>query len=147
MTAAVYWLVAGAALLALEAFGVPGIGFLFAGLGALIVGLVVQAGLVAEGAFIAQWAIFFLSTTLFALLLWKKLKSWRLNPNAPQYSNMVGTEAVVTQPLIGDAVGEVRWSGTLMRARLHDATTGDAALGTTVIVRAMDGNVLLVAPK
>lgn len=147
MTAAVYWLVAGAALLALEAFGLPGIGFLFAGLGALIVGLVVQAGLVAEGAYIAQWAIFFLSTTLFALLLWKKLKSWRLNPNAPQYSNMIGTEAVVTQPLIGDAVGEVRWSGTLMRARLSDASASNAALGTTVIIRAMDGNLLLVAPK
>ena len=142
----VYWLLDGAVLLALEAFGIPGIGFLFAGIAAILVGALVELGLIAAGAPISQFGVVFLFTALMAALLWYKLKSWRVNPNAPQYSNMVGTEAVVTQELINDATGEVRWSGALMRARLADKT-GAAIVGTTVIVREVDGNILLVAPK
>lgn len=142
----VYWLLAGAVLLAFEAFGIPGIGFLFAGIAAILVGALVELGLVGSEAHITQFGVFFLFTALMAALLWNKLKSWRVNPNAPQYHNMVGTEAVVTQELINDATGEVRWSGALMRARLADKT-GAAVVGTTVIVREVDGNILLVSPK
>lgn len=145
MSISIYWLIGGAALLALEAFGIPGIGFLFAGLAAILVGAVVEAGLIAHDAMVAQWAIFFLATGLFALLLWKKLKQWRMNPNAPRYSNIVGTEAQVTHAIIADGEGEVRWSGTLMRAR---GVHGQAiASGTTVLVHAVEGNVLHVTPR
>ena len=142
----VYWLLAGAALLALEAFGIPGIGFFFAGLAAILVGTLVETDLVGADATILQFGVFFLLTAVMAVLLWNKLKSWRVNPSAPQYSNIAGTEATVTRDLLGDSIGEVRWSGALMRARLA-TKTGTAAAGTTVIVREADGNVLLVAPK
>ena len=142
----VYWLLAGAVLLAFEAFGLPGIGFLFAGIAAIVVGTVVELGVINDLAYITQIGVFFLLTTLLAALLWNKLKSWRVNPNAPHYHNMIGTEAVVTRELFNDALGEVRWSGALMRARLADKT-GSVAVGTAVIIRAMDGNVLLVAAK
>ena len=142
----VYWLIAGAVLLALEAFGLPGIGFLFAGIAAILVGALVEIGLIDGAAIVTQFGVFGLATVLFAVLLWKKLKSWRINPSAPHYHNMVGTEAVVTQELINDAIGEVRWSGALMRARLAEKH-GSLTVGSTVIVRAMDGNVLLVAAK
>jgi membrane protein implicated in regulation of membrane protease activity len=143
----VQWLIAGAVLLALEAFGIPGIGFLFAGIAAVIVGGFVELGVIDPLAATTQWGVFFLTTTLLAVLLWKKLKTWRMNPNAPHYSNIVGTEAIVTQPLVGDAVGEVRWSGTLMRARLAAQTVAELPVGATVIIREADGNILLVAPK
>ncbi len=142
----VYWLLAGAVLLALEAFGLPGIGFLFAGIAAILTGALVETGLVDPFATVTQFGVFGLATVLFAALLWNKLKSWRVNPDAPHYHNMIGTEATVTQELINDANGEVRWSGALMRARLADKV-GVAVAGSTVIIRAMDGNVLLVAPK
>ena len=142
----IYWLLAGAVLLALEAFGIPGIGFLFAGIAGIAVGALVELGLIDPLAIVTQFAVFFLVTALFAALLWNKMKNWRMNPNAPHYNNMVGTEAVVTQELINDAVGEVRWSGALMRARLADKT-GSVLVGTTVVIREMDGNILLVAPK
>lgn len=142
----VYWLLAGAVLLALEAFGIPGIGFLFAGIAAILVGALVELGLLHPLSTVTQFGVFGLATVLFAVLLWNKLKSWRINPNAPHYHNMVGTEAVVTQPLINDAIGEVRWSGALMRARLADKH-GSLAVGTPVIIREMDGNVLLVVAK
>lgn len=142
----VYWLLAGAVLLALEAFGIPGIGFLFAGIAAILVGALVEIGLIDPLSLVTQFGVFGLATAAFAALLWNKLKSWRVNPNAPHYHNMIGTEAVVTLELINDAVGEVRWSGALMRARLADKS-GSAVVGSTVIIREMDGNVLLVAPK
>lgn len=142
----VYWLLAGAVLLALEAFGLPGIGFLFAGIAAILVGGAVELELIRDTALITQFGVFFLVTTLLAVLLWNKLKAWRVDPNAPHYSNVVGTEAVVTKELINDATGEVRWSGTLMRAKLADKS-GSAAIGTTVIVRELDGNILHVSPK
>lgn len=142
----VYWLLAGAVLLALEAFGIPGIGFLFAGIAAILVGALVELALIDPLSIITQFGVFGLATVLFAILLWNKMKSWRMNPNAPQYSNMIGTEAVVTQELINDAIGEVRWSGALMRARIVDKT-GSITVGRTVIIREMDGNVLLVAAK
>ena len=142
----VYWLLAGAVLLALEAFGLPGIGFLFAGLAAILVGALVETGIVGPLDNVTQLGVFFLVTTLLAVLLWNKLKSWRLDPNAPHYHNMVGTEATVTRELINDGIGEVRWSGTLMRARLADKH-GSLLLGATVIIRAVEGNLLLVSPK
>lgn len=142
----VYWLLAGAVLLALEAFGIPGIGFLFAGIAAILVGALVETALIDPFAIVTQFGVFGLATVLFAVLLWNKMKSWRMNPNAPHYNNMVGTEAVVTQELINDATGEVRWSGALMRARLADKS-GNAMAGSTVIIREVDGNILLVAPK
>lgn len=145
MTVSVYWLLAGAVLLALEAFGLPGLGFLFAGLAAILVGLTVESGFVAADAVVAQWAIFFLATGLFAVLLWKKLKQWRMNPAIQPYSNIVGTEAHVTQPIAAGGEGEVRWSGTLMRARAADGQP--IASGTTVLVQAVEGNVLHVAPR
>lgn len=147
MTISVYWLIAAAILLALEAFGIPGIGFLFAGLAAFVVGLAVELRVIPALNYAAQGAVFFAVTCLFAALLWKKLKHWRLNPNGPVYSNIIGTEATVTQPLIGDGVGEVRWSGTLMRARLQPGSAPEMLVGATVIVRAAEGNLLTVTPK
>lgn len=142
----VYWLVAGAVLLALEAFGIPGIGFLFAGIAAILVGALVELTLIDPFNIVTQFGVFGLATVLFAALLWKKLKSWRVNPNAPHYHNMVGTEAVVTQELINDAIGQVHWSGALMRARLA-GKSGSVTVGSTVTVHEVDGNILLVAPK
>lgn len=143
MAVSVYWLIAAALLLALEAFGLPGIGFLFLGLAAMAVGMFVELGLIGADAVVAQWAIFFLTTSLLALLLWRKLKSWRMNPNQPQYSNIVGTEARVKDAIIAGEHGSVHWSGTTMRARANT----DIAAGTLVIVQAVEGNVLTVAPK
>lgn len=147
MSHSIYWLIASALFFTLEALGIPGIGFLFAAIAAAFVGILVEMALLAPSDILSQLAVFLLATGLTALLLWKRLKGWRLNPNAPHYSNIVGTEATVTRALIGDAEGEVRWSGTLMRATLVDTQLAPVANGSVVVVRALKGNLLLVAPK
>lgn len=147
MSIATYWLIGGAVLLALEAFGIPGIGFLFLALGALLTGLGIELGLIGPADLLVQWVVFFLASSLFAIALWNRLKQWRMSPSSGDYQNMVGTEAVVTKTLSGDAEGEVRWSGTLMRARLVQGTEADVITGSIVVIREVEGNLLRVVPK
>lgn len=146
MTVSVYWLMAAAVWFALEAFGIPGIGFLFAGIGAFFTAGMVELGLIDPSHYVMQFAVFFVITTAATALMWKKLKSWRLNPNAPHYSNIVGTEAVVVDTVDHDA-GTVRWSGTLMQARLQHGTVAVLQTGAKVTITAVHGNVLTVIPK
>ncbi len=145
MSVTALWLIAGAVFIGIEMFGVPGIGFLFAGIAALMVGGGVELGVIAPENTILQFALFFLITTISAVLLWKKLKQVR----GPSYSNMVGTEAeVIGGGLSGQREGQVKWSGTIMRARLADDVTIDVLpSGTFVIIKKVEGTLLHVAPK
>ncbi len=147
MSNSLYWLIASAVLFALEAFGIPGIGFLFAGLGAIVTAGLIEAGILAPDDLVSQWALFFVVTTASAIVLWRKMKTWRMNPNAPEYSNMVGTEATVTSAISGTGEGQVRWSGTLMRAKLADHSAASLAEGAAVTVTRVEGNTLFVTLK
>lgn len=144
--ASILWLIAGALMLALEAFGLPGIGFLFAGLGAILVGVTIESGLVGIENYVAQCAVFFVFTSIFAVLLWKKIKGWRLNPKADEYQNMIGDTAIIAlSGLQKNARGQVRWSGTLMAAELDASEPAQGlAEGAVVKIVAVKGNVLYV---
>lgn len=145
MSITALWLIAGAAFIGIEIFGVPGIGFLFAGIAALMVGGAIELGFIANDNTVLQFALFFLITTVSALLLWKKLKQIR----GPSYSNMIGTEAeVIAGGLSGTLEGQVKWSGTTMRARLADETVIDVMpAGTFVVIKKVEGTLLHVVPK
>lgn len=147
MSASILWLIGGAVLMALEAFGVPGVGFLFAGLAALLTGVLVEIGILGAGQFMAQWAVFLLTTVLLAAMLWKKLKHWRFPSSGPRYQNMLGDEAIVVGGLSGDFSGTVRWSGTIMQAKIQHGTVAELPVGARVTITAVDGNTLIVAPK
>ncbi len=150
LPAAYGWLIAGGLLIALEAFGIPGIGFLFAGLAAIVVGILVQYGALAETDMILQLGVFGGLTGLLAALLWKRLKQWRVNPNATeQFSNIVGDIATVGKGgLQAGKVGQVSWSGTTMMA-LIDSKHEDGQIeeGTMVEITSVKGNHLIVAPQ
>lgn len=145
MSITILWLIAGAVFIGVEIFGLPGIGFLFAGIAALIVGGAVEFGAVAADHISLQFLLFFAFTSISAVALWKKLKKNR----KPNYNNIVGTEAVVVGGgLVGNKEGQVKWSGTLMRARLVPNDGMDAVSeDTVVIVKNIEGNVLYVASK
>ncbi len=144
MSTTMIWLFAGAAFIAVEIFGIPGVGFLFAGIAALVVGGAIEFDLIAADAVLAQAVLFTVLTCVSAALLWKKLKVTR----GSSYSNMVGEEATVMAPgLSGSREGQVKWSGTLMRARI-DASAGVDVLaaGMAVRITAVEGTLLIVAP-
>lgn len=144
--AAYGWLIAAAVLLGLEAFGTPGIGFLFAGLSALVVGILIWLDVIGAENWFAQAGIFFFLTVGFAAILWKKLKEWRMNPNAEQYSNMIGDMATVSAGgLRKGSVGQVSWSGTTMNAMLSKESEEESLdEGTVVKITAVKGNRLIV---
>ncbi len=144
------WLIVGAICLAIEALGIPGIGFLFAGLAAILTGLLVHLNVVDAANNGIQIAVFFATTTLLAVVLWKKLKSWRTNPaSAGDYRNMIGDVAIVGQDgLARGKVGQVSWSGTTMMAELSEQSgTISVAQGDAVEIVEIKGNRLIVAPK
>jgi membrane protein implicated in regulation of membrane protease activity len=140
------WLIAAAVLLGLEAFGAPGIGFLFAGLSALVVGILIWLELIGAENWFAQAGIFFFLTVAFAGLLWNKLKKWRMDPDAEQYNNTVGDMATVSAGgLRKGAVGQVSWSGTTMNAMVSaDEPSETFTEGDIVTIVAVKGNRLIV---
>lgn len=147
MTAAIWWLLAGGIMVALEAFILPGIGLLFAGLAAIVVGAAVQMELVANP--YAQAGLFLALTGAWAALLWKPLKKFhRGSHKGAGYQNIVGTTAaVINEPLVKGKKGQVRWSGTNMQAVLDPhALTDNVAVGQEVTVVAIEGIVLTVRP-
>lgn len=140
-----WWLVAGALFCVLEILGISGIGFLFAGMAGLCVGIAVTAQWIAPESYLTQTAWFFGLTLVWAALLWKKLR-----PRAGvAYKHMVGERARVTKgPLVKGKTGSAEWSGTVMNAELSKhASVASVAEGENVIIKEVHGNVLVVAPE
>jgi membrane protein implicated in regulation of membrane protease activity len=140
------WLIIGIAAMLVEILAIiPGIGVLFMGLAALSVSILVATEMGADLSLVGQSAWFFGLTVVFAVVLWKPLKRWRISSaKGETYNNMVGDKAVVVEnPLQQGVMGKVRWSGTVMNAKLHqDAVT--ATVDATVEIVAVEGNTLIV---
>lgn len=138
------WLAVGAVFLVLEIIGFAGAGLIFAGLAGLSVGYAIQMGWLAEGSSLWQVAWFFILTAVWAALLWKPIKRFTKKPSsgAPMYQNITGTRARALTDMAPGVEATVRWSGTVMRARLE----GDlpAKAGDELAVIRIEGNVLMV---
>ena len=137
------WFIAGAALIAIEIFLVPGTGTIFAGLGAITVGAVLIAGWI-EGVN-GQFILFFLFTAIWAAVLWKPLKKM-MNSGGSGYSDMVGDTAVVYgEPLEKGKRGQVKWSGTIMNCEIAPQENIEKILpGTDVTIAEVSKGILLV---
>lgn len=146
----ILWLIVGSFFIALEAFGASGIGFLFAGLAAFVVALLIEFNVVSASAYIAQLGWFFGFTMLWAAILWKPMKRFRIGKGKPEsFSNIVGEAAIVSgSGLKKGEIGQVKWSGTLMKAQLAEDEPLDLiGSGVTVIVKDMRGATLIVKKK
>ena len=137
------WFIVGAALIAIEIFMVPGTGILFAGLGAITVGGVVIAGWVEVVS--GQFILFFLSTAIWAALLWKPLKKL-MNSSNSGYSDIVGDTAVVhVESLEKGKRGQVKWAGTIMNCEIAPQENTEKILpGTEVTITEVSKGILLV---
>ncbi len=141
------WLIAGMVCLALEAFGISGIGFLFAGLAAIVVAVFIELNIVETGAYIAQFAWFFGLTMVWASLLWNPMRRFKIGKNTePAYQNIVGDTAVVIEAALEKGKrGQVRWSGTVMQAEIaEDEKTTRIEVGSHVHIHAVKGSTLII---
>ncbi len=141
------WLIAGAILILLELTVIQGIGFLFAGLGALCVGGMLIAGLIAELS--DQFIWFFIFTAIWALVLWKPLKRF-IEGKDSGFDDMVGSTAIViNQPLEKGKLGEVKWSGAIMKCEYDNEGRGKDVIapGAEVVIAGISKGVLIVKEK
>jgi membrane protein implicated in regulation of membrane protease activity len=137
------WLAAGVILVLLEFTLLPAVGMLFAGIAALVVGILMEAGIITG--IETPWIIFLGTTVMLAALFYKPLKNFRTNKNS-EYKDMVGEEVNLLEDLEIGKNGNVKWSGTTMKARLcPDCKTG-AKAGVSAKIIGLDGNILIIKP-
>ncbi len=109
-----FWIAVGFVLLAAEVllFGFTTIIFLFAGLGALISGLLMSAGVIPE-TWIAGTASFGIATGICSAILWKPLMAMQNRSAPPQkpQSDIVGLEFVLMEDISTTLPGSYRYSG------------------------------------
>ncbi len=144
------WLAAGALFLALEAFGASGVGFLFAGLGAIVTAILVNYDIVDTDDTLAQFAWFFATTVVWTIILWKPMKKLRIGKDSGEkYSNIIGSSGIVTDGALEKGKGgKVKWSGTIMQAEIAEGAGVDRIEeGEIVVISDVKGTVLFVAPK
>ena len=147
LSPSIIWLIAGSVLIAFEVTLLPGVGLLFAGLGAICVGVALIAGW--SESVTVQFITFFLITGFWAALLWKPLKNFMKSPQSG-FDDMVGSVAVVCgDPIKPGQMGEVKWSGTIMKCKFDSETERevDLASGTEVTIVAVSNGILIVRPN
>ncbi|MCW8830459.1 MAG: NfeD family protein [Gammaproteobacteria bacterium] len=147
-----FWIAVGFALLASEVllFGFTTIIFLFAGIGALITGLLMSAGVLNE-TWIAGVSCFGISTGIASVLLWKPMSKLQGN-NLParsqsQSSDLIGHEFVLQEGVTHTSHGQYRYSGVDWKVEL-DASAGVDGLsaGQRVAVASVDAGIFRVKP-
>jgi membrane protein implicated in regulation of membrane protease activity len=141
------WLLLGAFFIAVELLYLPNIGLLFLGLGALSCGILIST---LPYIIHYQWIIFGLASLFWFVALWIPLKRYVYKQNIKiAYSDMINNEVYVcNRPLIaGGGIGEVKWSGTIMNARLEDNEPTEAAIGEKLYIKEACGNILICSKK
>ncbi|MBE9560914.1 MAG: NfeD family protein [Proteobacteria bacterium] len=146
-----FWIALGFALLAAEVllFGFTTIIFLFAGLGALISGLLMSAGVIPE-TWIAGTASFGIATGICSAVLWKPLMAMqdKSTPEQKPSSDIVGLEFVLMDDITTTAPGSYRYSGIDWKVEI-DSSSDVSAIekGERVVVQSVEVGLLCVTIK
>lgn len=137
------WLVIGCICLLLEFAKLPGIGFLFLGLGALTNAILVYTYPALLDYY--QYASFGLISFLWLAILWLPLRTYfyKKKNKSLNYSDMIDQEVEVYNKISIGAIGQVKWSGTIMNAKLLYAEKDPAEIGDKLYIKQVHGNVLI----
>ncbi len=146
-----FWIAVGFVLLAAEVllFGFTTIIFLFAGLGALISGLLMSAGVIPE-TWIAGTASFGIATGICSAILWKPLMAMQNRSAPPQkpQSDIVGLEFVLMEDISTTLPGSYRYSGIDWKVEIDAGSDVDSiAKGSRVVVKMVEVGLLSVIKK
>ncbi|MFC1589711.1 NfeD family protein [Pseudomonadota bacterium] len=145
-----FWIATGFLLLASEVlvFGFSTIIFLFAGIGALVTGLLMSAGVLPE-TWIAGVSSFGISTGIVSVLLWKPMSKMQDdNVSAQSHSSdLIGYEFVLQDDVSLMTTSNHRYSGVDWKVELDaNAGVGELAAGQRVAVVSVDAGIFRVKP-
>ena len=143
-----FWIALGFLLLASEVlvFGFTTIIFLFAGIGGLVTGLLMSAGILPE-TWIAGVSCFGISTGIVSVLLWKPMSKLQDNNAPTQSSDLIGYEFVLEQAISPANSGKHRYSGVDWKIELDSSADVDnLSAGQRVSVVSLDAGVFRVKP-
>jgi membrane protein implicated in regulation of membrane protease activity len=146
-----FWIALGFALLAAEVllFGFTTIIFLFAGLGALTSGLLMNLGVLPE-TWIAGTACFGIATGVSSAVLWKPLMKLQDKSSGQQKpsSDFIGLEFVLAEDVGTAKPGSYRYSGIDWKVEIDGSSGLDTLTkGDRVVVVAVEVGVLSVIKK
>lgn len=142
ITPAGLWLLIGISCLIIEFIKLPSIGFLFLGLGGLANAILtynyqlsIEYQLMSFGFFSLVWF----------LILWFPLKKFIRRDQVSKNSfDIIGSEVeVFAQDIFPNNIGQVKWSGTYMNARLNVKEILPAKVGDKLIITEVHGNILI----
>ncbi|MES2214620.1 MAG: NfeD family protein [Pseudomonadota bacterium] len=136
-----WWLIFGFAGILIELLISPGLGGIFLSLGAVTVAAIVSFIPSME---VYQYLLFCLFSCFWVIALWKPLKYPNIfSTKRSQTSDLVGQEVeVINLPLEAGIIGQVKWSGTIMNAKLAEDFK-PAEVGAILKVREVEGNILI----
>ncbi len=143
-----FWLILAVLLMVLEVVLGFTVVLFFSGLACFTVAALIYFGYIELNSIVAQFAAFFLATTIWTIVLWKPFRTLvkKLYNSDATATNILGQEAIIANgPLRAGKIGLVAWSGTVVKAKL-DTNSKHRTLeaGTTVIVIAIKDNIFIV---
>lgn len=144
-----FWITLGFILLAAEVllFGFTTIVFLFAGVGAVITGLLMTVGILPE-TWIAGVSGFGICTGVVSAILWKPLQDMqnRSVDAQKQSSDLVGYSFVLEQDITALQKGNHRYSGVDWKVEIDsEAGVDSISAGTRVKVTSLDAGIFRVS--
>ena len=146
-----FWIVCGFAILIIEVMflGMATGVLLFAGLGALATGLMMQIGFLPE-TWLAGLSSFGISSGVITFVLWKPLKRLQGGkiPDKDRSSDLIGLEFVLSQDIDLQTPGKTRYSGVDWRVEISPDTNAQLiAAGQRVTVTSVDVGIFRVKLK
>ncbi len=145
-----FWIALGFTLLAAEVFlfGFTTIIFLFAGLGAIITGLLMMVGILPE-TWIVGVSSFGIATGISSAVLWKPMMLMQGRSAAKQnpVSDFVGLEFILVEDITTTTPGSYRYSGINWKVEIDSSNDNAIAKGQRVVVVAVQVGVLRVVKR
>ncbi len=137
------WIAGGLVLIIFEAVTPSGFFVIFFGIGALTVGGLALAGVVASAVW--QGLLFTVLSVTYLLLFRRRVQARVHMPPPPDVDSLIGTLAVVRERLAPGVVGRVEVRGAAWSARNTSAVTIESGQRCKVI--SVDGLLLTVVPE
>lgn len=145
-----FWIAFGFAILAVEVlfFGMTTIVLLFGGLGALITGLMMLAGMLPE-TWLVGIAGFGINSAVITAILWKPLQrlQGKRVPDQDKSSDLIGLEFVLEKDIQLHKPGKIRYSGINWRVEIDPGADIDSiAAGQRVTVTSVEVGIFRIKP-